>query len=761
MNLLKFYLKNLLRFKVLSTITIGSFAISLAIVVILASFISSEFAYNRHIQHLDRLYRVINFGDRTSVPEEARLLLLETTPELEAATNYMVSSEPIVFNQETFSAKIIHSDENFFSIFPVEFVRGTAEGIFSDKRQVAITQSLATKIFGNEDPIGMVLSVSHREEFVIAAVINDFHPKSSLHGEIICSTDLKLVYSATCINDDCTYLYNLLVRINPLSDIDVLNSRLNEIIPEDIHKSEADYSLSPFKNAYFDNAIHFDGLVHANVKLIKLLAWLTLALLVLSVFNYVSLTTAQSLYRLKEYGIKKVLGLGKVQLFVHCVAEAFITTLLSFGIAIYLALFLKPIFETMFEKTFNLDSLLTSPKLLLSCFLGLIIIAFISAIFPASIALKVHTRDLLARQISKKSSGYDFRKILIIIQFVITIAIISSLLLVTRQVNYVKSKGYGFNTDQLVIFPVHGRAQEKVGVLINRIESEPSVISACYSHGIPGEVRSTFGNREVGELFVFISNKRFAETFGIEIVEGRNFFSQESRPVCIINRKAMIKTEWDDFAGKELSGYEVIGVIDDFHFQDMYHQIGALMIALGNEVSHIVVRLEPHNTVNSISQIKQIFKEVLPDYEFTHQFYNDYLISMYLQEEKRATSLRIIAIIAIFISCIGLYGIAAFAIRNRTKEIGIRKVNGAKIWQVMLMLNIDFVKWVAIAFVIATPIAYYAMDKWLQNFAYRTQLSWWVFALAGLLALAIALLTVSWQSWLAARRNPVEALRYE
>ncbi len=761
MNLIKFYFKNLIRFKVLSAITIGSFAVSLAIVVILASFISSEFAYDKHIPHLDRLYRVVNFGDRTNVSEEARLLLLETLPEIEEATNYVVYSAPIVFNRETFSAKIIHSDEGFFSVFQTEFTRGTAEGIFSDKRQVAITQSLAAKVFGNEDPIGMVLTIAHHMEVVVAGVINDFPSKSSLNGDIICSAELKLAYSSSCNNDECTYFYNLLLRINPMTNVDDLNLRLNEIIPEAVNGAEASYSLSPFNKAYFDIKTHFDGLEHANVKLINLLVWLTLALLVLSVFNYVSLTTAQSLYRLKEYGVKKVLGLGKIQLFIQCLTEAFITTLVSFGIAIYLALFLKPIFEGMFEKTFNLNSLLTSPQLLLACFLGLIFIALISAFFPASIALKVHTRDLLVKQISKKSSGYDFRKILIVIQFAATIAIISSLLLVTRQVNYVKAKDYGFNTDELIIIPVHWRAKEKVGVLINRLESKPSVISACYSHGIPGEVRNTSANREVGEVFVFTSDKHFVETFGIEIKEGRNFFAQENRPVCLINRKVMIQAGWGDFEGKELFGYEVIGVIDDFHYQNMYHQIGALMISHGSDVSHIVVRLEPYNIANSISQIKQIFEEVLPDFEFTHRFYNDYLTSMYLQEEKRATSLRIVALIAIFISCIGLFGIAAFVIKQRTKEIGIRKVNGAKIWQVMIMLNIDFVKWVAIAFVIATPISYYAMDKWLQNFAYRTQLSWWVFALAGLLALVIALLTVSWQSWLAARRNPVEALRYE
>lgn len=761
MNLIKFYFKNLIRFKTLSAITIGCFAVSLAIVVILASFISSEFAYDKHIPHIDRLYRVVNAENRTNVPEEARLVLLETIPDVEEATNYVVSSEPIAYNRETYSAKIIHSDEGFFSVFQTEFIRGLAVGIFSDKHQVAITQSFANKIFGNDDPVGMILSVSHREEFVVAAVIKDFNPKSSLNGDIICSAELKLAYSSSCNNGDCTYFYNLLLRINLVSNIEVLNSRLNEIIPETVNTAETEYSLSSFKNAYFDDIIHSDGLEHANIKLIKLLAWLTLALLVLSVFNYVSLTTAQSLYRLKEYGIKKVLGLGKVQLLIHCLAETFITILVSFGIAIYLALFLKPIFEGMFEKTFNLDSLLTSPKLLLACFLGLIFITLISSIFPASIVLKVHTRDLLLKKISKKTSGYDFRKTLVVIQFTVTIAIISSLLLITRQINYIKGKDYGFSTDQLINIPVHWRAKDKVGMLIDKLESKPSVISVCYSHGIPGEVRNTSANREAGEVFVFTCDKHFVETFGVKIVEGRNFFAQESKPVCLINRKTMKQANWTDFEGKELFGCEVIGVVEDFHFQNMYHQIGALMIKFGSDISHVVVRLEPHNTINTISEIKKTFQDVLPDFEFSHQSYNDFLRNMYLQEEKRAASLKIVSLIAIFISCIGLFGLSLYGLQKRIKEIGIRKVNGAKVSEILIMLNKDFMKWITIAFVIATPIAYFAMDRWLQNFAYRTPLSWWVFAVAGLLTLATALLTVSWQSWLAARRNPVEALRDE
>jgi putative ABC transport system permease protein len=208
-------------------------------------------------------------------------------------------------------------------------------------------------------------------------------------------------------------------------------------------------------------------------------------------------------------------------------------------------------------------------------------------------------------------------------------------------------------------------------------------------------------------------------------------------------------------------GSEVVGLLDDFHYENLYNKIGALMITNEKSISHFNVRILPENMSQTISAIEKGFKQVLPDYEFSFQFYDDYLDGMYHQEEKRADSIRIIAIIAILISCIGLIGLVEFSTKSRIKEIGVRKVNGAKVSEVMALLNKDFVKWVAVAFLIATPIAWYTMYKWLETFAYKTSLSWWIFALAGVLALGIALLTVSWQSWRAATRNPVEALRYE
>jgi len=247
----------------------------------------------------------------------------------------------------------------------------------------------------------------------------------------------------------------------------------------------------------------------------------------------------------------------------------------------------------------------------------------------------------------------------------------------------------------------------------------------------------------------------------LPILQGRNFYPGESQMACLVNKSALRQAEWETIEGKDFFGMKVVGLLDDFHFQDMYHEIGALMVVFGEDVSHVTVRVEPDNYSFTLEAIKNTFDEILPYHEFSYEFYDEFLGGMYQQEEKRAATMSIVAIIVLFITCIGLYGIVDFSMKKRVKEIGIRKVNGAKIWEVMAMLNMDFVKWVAIAFVIATPIAWYAMNQWLQSFAYRTAMSWWIFALAGIAVLGIALLTVSWQSWHAARKNPVEALRYE
>ena len=765
MNNLKFYIRSLLRNKVFSTITIGSFAVSIAVIILLTSFLVSEFGYDHHLKNIERIYRVKASKNEASVPEQASELLLNNIPEIEAVSKFMTGSEPVVYNGTYFSANVINSDESLFSILPIEFVIGNPKSVFGDKRNVVITESLSKRIFGTENPFGKTLNISYREDVHVVAVIKDFPGKSTLSGDLICSTDLKLRFSRSCFDDNCTYFYKALVLLKPGVSADAVSSKLTPLIPKFFDKDDNEYSLTPYKNVYFDTSLRNDDLVHANVKLVRLLIWLTVLLLILAVFNYINLSVAHNSSRLKEFGIKQTLGARNFNVFIQFIGEAFFTTLAASFVAVLIAWLIQPLFVELFGKAFPVFGVFSSPGLILTCLVILVCIAFVSASYPAWIATKVKAKDLLQKKGTAKAGGFDLRKSLNITQFATTIVILVSLIVITRQVKYAKNFDFGFSTEQLIKIPVHWQAAGKIDVLKERLNSIPGVESSCFSHGTPGEIYSynqaDDQNNGLGKVAKLSSDYSFVETFGLKILEGRNFYEGDKNNVCLINKTAMQQAGWESFEGKSMFGFEVVGLIDDFHYESLYNKIGALMIANQKDVSHFNIRIRPENMVQTLQEVEKGFKEVLPDYGFSFQFYDDYLDAMYQQEEKRADSIWIIAIIAILISCVGLIGLVEFSTKRRIKEIGIRKVNGANVSEILAMLNSDFVKWVAIAFLIATPVAYYAMLKWLENFAYKTELSWWIFALAGLLALGIALLTVSFQSWKAAVKNPVDSLRYE
>ncbi len=625
---LKCYIRNLFRNKVFSFVTIGSFSASLAVVVVLASFLASEFSYDKHIDDVDLIYRVAGPGNEAGIPEEARKMLVDNIPEIESATNYLISGEPVVYGESSVNARVIHSDEGLFSIFPIRFISGDPEGIFDVRHNVVITESLATRIFGDEDPIGRQINISHREDVTVAAVISDFPEKSTLKGDMVCHTDLKIRYWRSCYNDECDDFYRLLVKLNAMADREEVSDKISGAIPKTRHSGEEDiYSLLPYKNVYFDTTLH-DDLEHANIKLIRLLVWLTIILLFLAVFNYINLSIAQSLTRLREFGMKKVLGLGRLALTLQFIKEAFITVVISLGIAVYLGILIKPVFEEMFGKAIHIQDLLSSPVAVFSGVIILIVISVVPALYPAGIALKVKAGDLMSGRMSGKTRGYTFRKTLNVIQFAASIAILVSLFVISRQISYARNMDLGFSTEQLVRIPIHWQAGGKSGILIDAMNSIPGIVSACHSHGTPGGIWNHSANQDIGRVSVISSDHRFLPTFGIQVVEGRNFFPGESKEVCLINRKAMQQAEWEDFQGKSMFGFEVIGLVEDFHFQDLYHEIGALMIANDYGISHITVRIDPRDVKGTIDQVRNTFLEILPGFEFSYQFYDEYLGSM-------------------------------------------------------------------------------------------------------------------------------------
>jgi putative ABC transport system permease protein len=761
MNSLKKYLRNILNNKVFSVITIGSFAVSLSVIIILCAFLVSEYSYDDHIKDIDRIYRLKASKNEASIPEQASGLLMNRIPEIEAATNFIISSEPVVYEGQSYNADVINSDEGLFTVLPIEFLRGNPQGIFEDKSHVVISEGLAHRIFGNKDPVGQTLNISHKEDVVIQAVIRDFPDKSTLSGDLICSTALRIRYSRSCYNDNCTYFYKSLIKLHGRSSVGDINSKLAGVIPKINEKDKNIYSLLPFRNVYFDTSLSRDSLKHSNNKLLKLLAWLTIVMLLLAVFNYINLSLAQNTSRFKEFGVKKAVGAGAKDIYHQFFREAFFTTIIASILAVELADLIKPLFISLLGKDFRIMDLFSTPLLIFISLLSLCTIAVISAFYPARLASKGLAKDLLQKRMAGKEGAFSLRKSLNILQFTVAIAIIVALIVITRQIEYVKTKDLGFNTEYLIRIPVHNKASVKAGLLINEINAISGVKKSCFSMGIPGEVITYNDNDDNGKVYMITSDQSFTETFQLSLIQGRNFFPDEGKNVCLINKKAMTQAGWDDFVGKSIFGYEVIGLIEDFHYQDLYNEIGALMIANGKDVTHFTVRLLPGDIGGTLEKIKSVFKKILPDYEYSFSFYDEFFDSMYKQEEKRAQTILIISVISIFLSCIGLMGLVEFSTRRRIKEIGIRKINGAGISEIVFLLNWDFIRWIFIGFIIATPIAWYCLDSWLRSFAYRSDLSWWIFLLAGIVVLVISLFTVSWQSWRAATRNPVEALRYE
>ena len=760
MKKLKIYYRTLARNWVFSVISIGGFSLSLAVVILLTAFIRSERQYDRAIPELDHIYRILGANNSAYIPEQARDRILSDYPQVVAATKCNNGNDVVLYNQANFNVSIVHTDSGFFSVFSVPVISGMRSGWFKDPHQAVLTESCATRIFGSEDPIGKVLNISHREDLEVVAVVQDLPEKSSLKGEMFCSAELRLRYSLTSHNESEAYLYNIYLRFQPGNGPGILQDKLTALIHPFMEWKDVDYRLQPFQEVYFDITSH-DNLDHANVKLIRLLGWLTLIILFLAVFNYINLTIAQSTGRLHELGVKQVFGADRSFLIRQFMNEAFLQIILALFLAFGLALLMKPLVSDILGKKIELMMVLENTMALIEMLLGLVLIALISGIYPALAILRLQPKQMLINQPITTRRSFDIRRVLTMIQFTAMVALIISLITLLKQIRYVQDMDMGYITEWLVRIPVHYQIQDKAPVLLQEISQMASVKTVCGSTGTPGEIWSEYENDKVRTSQI-TADYRFVETFGLEMIYGRNFFEAESTDVCLVNRSLLNDLGgWDSAENKSLFGGRVVGAFEDFHYQDLYTPIGNLQLKRGTEVSHIVIRFYPGDIAASVKQVEHIFREEASGFAFSYEFYDDWLEARYTQEEKRAASIRLLSVIAVLLSCMGLFGMAQYTARRRMREIGIRKVNGASSGSIVRILNLSFLKWIIPGIVAGIPLGWYFMHRWLSSFAYRTRLDWWIFLAASLVAILVALLTISWQTWRAARRNPVESLRYE
>ena len=761
--MIKQIIRSTVKNRTISVISIGGFALASAVILLLVAFIANERSYDKDIPEVNHIYRIIGDGNKASFPEEAADLIKDQIPGVEDASNYFIGHKPVIFQNKSYPSKLICTDNAVFSFIGAKVIAGNLDNFHTDQNLVVLTKSFAEKVFNGENPIGKTVNLSHSKDATVTAVINDFPKNRSLNGDVLCSNKLKITYTGGNWNGKQIYLDNVLLKLSDNASVKDIEQQLKPIINNlnpDYHRNANVYELSPLKDAYF-TPISYDGLNHANVKLIDLLSWLTLCIFIFALFNYINFTVAKVTGEFKNVGMNQVLGASKLNIFRQFIYEALVQLMASLLLAIALMFFMKPLIESILGQKIIFDTLLHSLPLLLAIASGVILVAVLAGSYPAYVALKARPVTMLKNKIADLNKQRDIRMPLNIIQFAASIVAVVAFITIQQQIHFCKNKDVGFDTEQLMRIGVHYNIKDHVPALMDKIGSLSGVKSICHTHGTPWAIYSNSENDETGRFDEIRSDSHFLETFNVKLIDGRNFYENETAETALINKKGMEQLGWDSYEGKKLFGAEVVGVIDDFNFQNLHNQIGALMIRNNDGISHLNVRLYPGDIHGTMKQIEDVFKDIAGNFNYEYRFYDEWMDSMYKKEENQARSIQFVSILAMLLAALGMFGLASYALKRRIKEIGIRKVNGAKISEVMAMLNKDFVKWVVIAFVVATPIAYYAMHKWLENFAYKTTLSWWIFALAGLLALGIALLTVSWQSWRAATRNPVEALRYE
>jgi putative ABC transport system permease protein len=738
--------------------------------LVLIAFLIKEFSTDSEYPRISNIYRVFANGNNASVREDFRESFIANYPDIDDACRYNNYTANVTYEDVPFSGQMIVTDNSFFNIFSSQFILGEFNTALANLNDVVLTESFAKKIFGSENPLGKTLVAEYREPLVITAVIKDFSSKSSIRGDFLTNSKLKIIYegSSDGQGNNVNYFRLFLLLKNREN-----NSGLEERLTKDFCSIEYKVgykinriNLVPFKESYFLQGIERSQTLHANVKLIRVLSIISLIIILLAVFNYINLTTATHSDRLKEIGIKKAIGASRIQIFTQFMAEAFLVCIVSFLLAIQLSALWVPFFEEFLDSKIEMSTLFQSFRsgwLVL----GIFVISFISGIYPALSISRRKPIDILNKNDSGKNSSFGLRAVLNIIQYTVSVSLIITLIILSKQIDFVRSKDFGFDTNRLLRVDVHWQLFNKAKAIRDRLLTDPSISDVCFSHGTPGSIylTSSWDGLESKDIIVNELNvdTSFLKVFRIPVIMGRELRPSDFNKVCYINETAFKLTGWKSFFGEKYHGKEIIGIVKDFNFANMYNPIGPLVIPISSDmgISHLTVRVNPGNLQRVINTLKATWKEVCPGHELKYQFYDEWLNSMYKGEERLVSSIRLSAILAILISCLGILGLAEYTIKRRTKEIGLRKVNGATILNIIILLNTNFFKWVLIGFVIACPVTYFIMHKWLENFAYKTVLSWWIFALAGIIALGIALLTVSWQSWRAAMRNPVEALRYE
>ncbi len=774
----KLIIRNQLKKPVISFVNLMGLSISLALVITLSVYCYGEFTVDSQHKKADNIYLFVKAGKATYTPGVLKDAIDNNVSGIEKAVRITNTWNTPVFQYDTnepINSDLVFADKGFFDVFTYECTEGNLKTALNNPMDIVISSTLAHKLFGNSKALGKSIKLDNKHWLTVAGVFK-IPQKSSIEFNAITNMQSrqniqpsKGVFTSWEWNN-----FHLILLLNQNTSPQLVASNIINVVPEGTKKRYDGSVLLPLKEIYFsgfaDEWSHY--LKGGNKKKTLLLTFVALLVLVIALLNYINVSISQKHERVKQTSLLRINGANYQSIFSSIFAE----TLLFYFTAITIAHLIIFICEIPLKQFSGIDfdlQFIFSTKYLLTIVLVGFILCVISSTVP-SFQLLTNKLNLSGRSQITGESVF-LRGSLVVFQMVIAMVLIAFTILIQKQVSF-GSDEFRNNQDNIVGIQLTPQLIEKQDVLKDKLAQIPNLSKITFTQYFPGKEFSSWcsdlqnENEDLKVCFnTFSSNSGLFSLMNLDLEEG-SWFNENNladKGKVLVNESFVKKYNLRHPIGTVINmhgGYEIAGVIKDFYYYPINQPIEPLVIRNEDYASVCLVKVKNNNFKElntTIASLKKIAKEISPDFPVEVSFFDKAIENMYQSEIYFQRTFSLFSICAIVICCLGILALSLSSCHKRTKEIGIRKVNGAKISEILTLLNKDFIKWVAIAFVIATPIAWFAMNKWLENFAYKTNLSWWIFALAGLLALAIALLTVSYQSWKAAVKNPVEALRYE
>ena len=791
-NYFKTAFRILWRHKAFSFINIMGLAVGMTACFLIFLYVRFETSYDNFHSKADRIYRVVS---EVRTPSESIHTGLTTTPvainmkrdfpEVEEAVRLgrdelLVRKEAVKFQEKN----SVFADSNFFKVFDFGLIEGDRNTALKEPMSIILSQTAAKKYFGNRNALGQHLLLTGAAiNSTVTGIMKDFPRNSQIKADMLVSmSSYKQIYGRPTTDSEWTnHNYYTYVLLSPHADAKALEAKLPAF--QELHHGEEakklqmqDYlSLEPFRDVYLKSKL--DGFETGSIQNVYIFSIIAIFILGIACINFINLTTARSAERAKEVGIRKVVGAVRFQLARQFVGESVIICIMAFVLAVLLTSTFLPLFNQIAGKEIS-ENIFSHPGDIAGLFVLSILVGFSAGTYPSFVLSSFKPVVVLKGRFSSGTKGLILRKGLVVFQFAISIVLIVGTLVVYTQLDYMRKQDLGFGKDQtMVIFTNFDKNKDAFKQSLSAI---PGVVSSTFSSGVPGgdhnsaysRVENKKGEMQQTNLDGFFVDFDFIKQYDFKLVAGRSFsktFGTDSTQAMILNEaatKLLGYSSPQEAIGRKFDQWgrqgKIIGVLKDFHYESLQQTIKPFTMRVEPYgFGTISIKLSSAKLPETIKAISNKWTQIIPNRPFEYNFLDQQFNQKYRAEDKFGNLFFNFAILAIFISCLGLLGLASYSTIQRTREIGVRKVLGASVSNIVNLLSVDFIKLVLIALVIAAPVGLFAMNKWLQDFAYHIHISWWVFVVAGSVSIVIAFLTISFQAIKAAFANPVKSLRTE